>query len=107
MDQYTPEEFANKLKLRGYIAQIAEARKTVSEWGKPFYTEEDFEEAYHRSKKEYIGRNPIRGLASDGQNMFSASGMRNSSKGNMWEINYNLKMADMEDQKRRDQALEE
>ena len=57
---YTPEEFANKLKARGIIPHIADARKYVESTGKTAFEEKDFEDAYHATQGETIGRAFIR-----------------------------------------------
>lgn len=45
-DCYTPEEFAQKLKLRGMAKSIKDSRDYVKQSGKSSFTEEDFEVAY-------------------------------------------------------------
>ena len=41
---YTPEEFAQKMKLRGIVRSIADARDYVKRSGKKEFTEDDFAE---------------------------------------------------------------
>ena len=53
---YTPEEFANKLKARGIIPHIDDARKYVEGTGKSEFEEKDFEYAYRAVQGETIGR---------------------------------------------------
>ena len=84
-DVYTPEEFANKLELRGIVQCIADARKYVKGTKKEQFTEDDFEEAYRVLNAEYIGRQFIKGSHSD-YKTFSGRDMY----GRFWSI-------DMED----------
>ena len=45
-ETYAAEEFAQKLKLRGYVRYIDDARKYVKKTGKQSFTEDDFYAAY-------------------------------------------------------------
>ena len=66
MDTYTPEEFAQRLKSRGLVRYIADARRYTEQTGKEFYTENDFEEAYHSINTEKVGRSIIRESTGEG-----------------------------------------
>ena len=52
-DTYTPEEFVQKLKLRGYVRYIEDARKYAKKTGKKTFTEDDFQDAYHALNAEW------------------------------------------------------
>ena len=54
--KYTPEEFAQALKRRGYVQYIADARKYAKLMGKAEFTEADLETAYHKLSTNTIGR---------------------------------------------------
>ena len=68
---YTPEQFAKSLAMRGYMKKY-QAEKYVRENPKDEYKESDFEIAYRDINRECMRANPIKGLASDGRNMFDA-----------------------------------
>ena len=53
---YTPEEFAQSLKRRGYVKYISDARRYVEKTGKDSFYESDFEEAYHELNTNPVGR---------------------------------------------------
>ena len=74
MDIYSREEFASCYSLRGYGN-----KKDALAWlgGREEAYEDDFEKCYHETQKPK-SRRPRHGLASDGQNMDSASRMGNS-----------------------------
>lgn len=54
MDIYTPDEFVRSLKMRGIAAKMDDARRYVKETDKPFYTEDDFEDAWRELTREPI-----------------------------------------------------
>ena len=74
MDKYSREEFAACYSLRGY-GKKKDALGWLGDREEAY--EDDFEKCYHETRKSY-GRRPHTGLASDGQNMDSASRMGNS-----------------------------
>ena len=74
MDIYSREEFAACYSLRGYGR-----KKDALAWlgDREEACEDDFEKCYHETRQADY-RRPRHGLASDGQNMDSASRMGNS-----------------------------
>lgn len=56
---YTPEEFAQKMKLRGYVRYIADARRYAKQTGKESFDEQDLEDAYHALNTNTLGREYI------------------------------------------------
>jgi len=58
-DVYTPEEFAQKLKMRGYVFHIADGRKYVNGTGKESFAEDDFEDAYRVLNTDPVGANHL------------------------------------------------
>ena len=57
---YTPEEFAQSIKKRGYTNNIAIARRYVKRTGKTEFDESDFEDAWRTLNARPIGREFIR-----------------------------------------------
>ena len=55
-DTYTPSEFAERLKRRGIVRYIADARNYVRQSGKESFAEADFEAAYHALNTDKLGR---------------------------------------------------
>ena len=53
-ETYTAEEFAQKLKLRGIVGNIKDARDYVKRSGKKEFTEDDFSEAFSRLYTERV-----------------------------------------------------
>ena len=53
-ETYTAEEFAQKMKLRGIVRSIADARNYVKRSGKKEFTEDDFAEAFSKMYTECV-----------------------------------------------------
>ena len=56
---YTPEEFAQKMKIRGYVKHICDARRYAKQTGKQSFDERDLEDAYHALNTNTLGREYI------------------------------------------------
>lgn len=98
MDVYTQEEFIRAIKLRGMISRKSVLADYLARHPKQVYTEDDLMDYYYETEKNPV-RHSVHGLASDGQNLFSASNMRNSGPDPLWEINRNYRIADMADER--------
>lgn len=94
MEVYTPEEFVRTIKLRGMTFRKTVIQEYLVRHPKKEYTEDDLMDYYHETEKHPV-RHTIHGSASDGQNLFSASNMRNSDPDPLREINANYHIADM------------
>lgn len=62
---YSPEEFAQTMRRRGYVKYIADARKYAKREGKTEFTEEDLENAYRAFNNGTIGREYLRKFGDD------------------------------------------
>lgn len=70
IETYTPEQFARSLYLRGYMGR-KKAAEYVSDHPKEVWLESDFEEVFHETNREPMRNKPIKGLTSNGNNVFS------------------------------------
>lgn len=79
---YTPEEFAQKMKIRGYVKHICDARRYAKQTGKQSFDERDLEDAYHALNGDTIGRSFITDMV-DGEVVYYK---RDQDNGLYWRV---------------------
>ena len=75
METYTPEQFARSLYLRGYMGR-KKAAEYVSDHPKEVWLESDFEKVYDDVNREPMRSKPIKGLTTNGKNLFAPESMK-------------------------------
>ena len=75
IETYTPEQFMKSLTLRGYLGPKM-AKKYVEEHPKEVWLETDFEKVYDDVNREPMRSKPIKGLTSNGKNLFAPESMK-------------------------------